>query len=219
MEKPKRRKPSEIAADYDTKIRDIRPGETQEQYYRALAKAADTRLARLEQLQEKANYRGVLSYAYQNAMYDIREMRGDPNARRFNVAVKKNKDGTVNKTDLHRKINAVKRFLESPTSMKSKIDVIYKRRAEKLNEKFGTNFDWKDLGRFFESKAYATQMAKYKGASDKILKSVGSIEKKYGRKDIEKGIDQNVKISDDEVIDEMAKDMIASGLSAKDFYK
>ena len=207
---------SEIAAEYSTQIRDIRPGESEVQYFRSLAKVADQRMVRLERLAMQDNYKGVLSYSYQSAQYDIKALSGNPNATRFNIALKKNKDGTVNQAMLHAKINAVKRFLEAPTSMKKTITQSYQKRADTINKKFGTNFTWQQMGRFFESRAYNEMRGKH-FASDMILKAIGRIQKTAKKKDIQAGVDQNIRISGDAVVNEVASEIQSAGFTVKDF--
>ena len=209
---------SEIAADYGTQIPDINPGQSEVDYFRQLAKRADQRMVRLERLAEQDNYKGVLSYAYESAVYDIRSLTGDPDARRFNVALKKNKDGTVNKTLLHAKINAAKRFLESPTSMKSKITEVYQKRADTLSKNMGLEkpLTWQQAGRIFESRAYDT-MRKKGFTSDQIVKAVGAINSKTKRSDVTKALDQNIRVSEDAVVNEVAQAIAGEQLTLNDF--
>lgn len=214
----KRKTRTEIAAEYGTQIRDIRPGESEVQYFRSLAKVADQRMVRLERLAMQDNYKGVLSYAYQSAQYDIKALSGNPNATRFNIALKKNKDGTVNQAMLHAKINAVRRFLEAPTSMKKTILQSYQKRADTINKQFGTNISWQQMGRLFESKAYETMRGKHY-ASDVILKAIGKMQKKPKKQDIQKGIDQNVRVKEDAVVNEVMNKIAQEGLTLNDFIK
>ena len=208
----------QIAAEYNTTVDPIKPGQSEVDYFKQLAKRADQRMVRLERLAEQENYRGVLSYAYQTAVYDIKTLSGDPNATRFNIALKKNKDGTVNQQLLHAKINAVTRFLEAPTSMKKTITESYQKRADTINRKFGTNFTWQQMGRFFESAAYEKMRGK-SFASDTILKAFGSIKKAFGAKKVTEAQIQNVRVSDDNVVNEVSGAIVKAGLKTSDFLK
>lgn len=209
---------ADIAKEYGTQIPDIKPGQSEVDYFRQLAKRADQRMVRLERLAEKENYKGVLSYAYESAVYDIKALSGDPNAKRFNIALKKNKDGTVNQSLLHAKINAAKRFLEAPTSMKSTITDVYEKRAETLskNMKLEKPLTWQQAGRIFESRAYDT-MRRKGYTSDQIVKAVGAINSKTKKADISKALDQNIRVSDDAVINEVAQAIAGEQLTLNDF--
>lgn len=233
-EKQKRKTRAELAAEYQT-MKDISPqkaGESDVQYFHRLAKAADTRLTRLEQAAggyvvtkgkekgkvygPKQGFESVLSYAYKQAMYDIRSLSGDRGGKRFNTAVKKNKDGSLNQAMLHAKINAVKRFLEAPTSMTSKIEESYQKRADTLNATYGTKFTWQEMGRFFESAAYDKLRVMNYG-SDFILKAVGEMQKTVKPKKVEQSVQQNVRVPEDKVAGEIRDAMNAMQLSLKDF--
>ena len=50
---------------------DYKPGEDALMYYKRLAKTADQRLVRLEQLSTQKGYENVTAYAYARAQYDI----------------------------------------------------------------------------------------------------------------------------------------------------
>lgn len=121
-----------------------------EKEYRRLAKRADQRLVRLEQLAEQTEYKGIKEFAYKRAQRDIRAWSGE-NANRFNTKPPSN----TNK--LKAKIADIKRFLESASSTIGAtketrgIKQIYQDRAATINERYDTNFNWKDLARLFES--------------------------------------------------------------------
>ena len=118
-----------------------REGETELQYYRRLAKVADQRMVRLEQLSATDPYfKHALEFAYGRASSDL-EIFGESN--RFNT--KPPEDRRL----FREKIMAMRYFIESPTSTKGGIIDTYQRRADSLNEKYGTEFTWKDLAEFF----------------------------------------------------------------------
>ena len=166
-----------------------RPGETPMQHYRRLAKVADQRLVRLEQLASDPNqpgYKNVLKWAYKKAQKDINYYSGKDNyiARtatdlelgrqkgwspgRFNTAPPKTSTGKVDMRQLEAKIRDMQEFLEKPTSKKEDISKTYKSRVETLNQKFpGNNFQWEDLADFFESDSYTNLRQLYD--SDEIL--------------------------------------------------
>ena len=86
-------------------------------------------------------------------MRDIRSWSGE-NAKRFNTKAPSNTN------QLKAKIADIKRFLESASSTigataeTKGILKIYQERANTINEKYGTDFNWKDLAKLFESGLY-----------------------------------------------------------------
>lgn len=210
-----RKSRQQIASEYGTQVPERKPGQSEEAYFRQLAKRADQRLVRLEKLAGEENFEGVLTFAYKGALKDIRQLTGNRDATRFNVALQKTKSGKVNQALLHAKINAVKRFLEAPTSMKSTVVRSYQKRADKINAKHGTSFTWQQMGRFFESAAYEKMLKTY--GSDVILKAIGRKQRQEKPGDIKKGAEQNVRVRDDAVVNEVGKAIEAEQLTLKDF--
>jgi len=76
---------------------------------------------------------------------------------------------TNNINSLQGQINAVKRFLDAPTSAKKSIDELFKRRADSLNEHYGTNFEWQDLANVFDR---ADENNYYQRGAKSYLKAV-----------------------------------------------
>lgn len=124
----------------------MRVGETLEQYYKRIAKVADQRLVRLEQLAESPAYAGASKWAYNRAMQDIRKWSGG-NAKRFNTKAPENKG------QLKAKINDIQAFLGSITSTKGGINEVYKKRAETFNKKYNMDMKWQDLAKFLDKYA------------------------------------------------------------------
>lgn len=123
--------------------RDIKKMKTE---YRRLAAEADKRLRQLERLSGKKGYENVKEFAYRRAMKDIKYWT-DPRKRSF-----KSVELPDNINTLQARLNDVKRFLDAPTSTKANIDALFKKRADDLNRRFGTNFSWEDLGNVFDKK-------------------------------------------------------------------
>lgn len=150
------------------------PFETTEQYYKRIAKIADQRLRALEKLSAKDDYKNVKQWAYANAQYDIKALIGE-NATRFDVKLPKTKTGEIDKRRIEARINAVKRFVLSPTASKRNIDIMYRKEADTLNSKYGTNFTWQQMGDFFQSDTYQ-KMQKAIGGSDTIVRLIAKIQ-------------------------------------------
>lgn len=143
-------------------------GETLEHYYKRLAKQADQRLVRLEQLSEKKGFEAVKQYSYARAIRDIRQWAGQ-DATRFNQKTPKAR------RQLEAKIRDMRTFLEAPTSTKAGIIKVYQKRADTINEKYGTDFSWQDLGNYFEQAKASKADKKYGSATE--LKAMGEIQK------------------------------------------
>lgn len=167
--------------------------------YKTLAKTADQRLVRLEQYAEEANFQNATQYAYARARRDIEswaitasQKRGysiQQENPRFNTAPPVTKSGVM------AKIKDIQTFLSAPTSTKTGIKEIYLKRAQTINEKYGTNFTWEDIGSFFDSTMYNSLDNKYDSAT--IVEAWGVIQnnKKLVNK-IMKEKDKHIKVKD-----------------------
>lgn len=156
-------------------------GETELQYYRRLAKVADQRMVRLEKLATQPGFKGVMKFAYKEAD-DMLDFFG---SNRFNV--KPPEDRRL----FQEKIMTMRRFLTSPTSTKSGIIETYQKRAETLNERYGTNFTWKDLGEYFD-KGLADKMAASHYESKTALYAIGKIQSTLDK--IRHGVETNTNV-------------------------
>lgn len=155
-------------ASYDV---NQKPGESLEKYYRRLAKTADQRLVRLEKLAKEPNYEPAELWAYRRAKIDITKWnRGTPPDKyRFNVAPPKDPE------QLMAKINDIKGFITRPTSTKQGITNVYKKRADTLNSKFGTNFTWQQMAKYYSSGKADLWDKKF--GSKTALRTIGAIQK------------------------------------------
>ena len=156
--------------------------------YRQLAKRADQRMVRLERAAKtKPGFENVLKYAYARAQKDLRKWN-DP-ARvdsgkplRFNTKPPATKSGKIDKRSLQEKINTIKKFLESdtstikPTKEAKGIEAIYNERVKKINDKYGTDFKWESLAKYFEDGTAEKLAAKY--GSKTALRIIAQIQKK-----------------------------------------
>ncbi len=147
----------DMPKDYNELVRD----------YRTLAKAADQRLVRLARLGEKEGFRHATEYSYRRAMHDIKAWGGE-SATRFNI---KPPEGIAN---LRAKMADIKTFLSAESSTKKGLTQINQKRADTLNEKYGTNFTPKEISKFFDSKLKERMSSKIRD-SDTMMKVVGVI--------------------------------------------
>lgn len=176
-----------------------------EKEYRRLAKRADQRLLRLENISnpESPNYnpmyKSVKEYAYKRAVRDIRAWSGDVEKPRFNTAPPSN----TNK--LKAKIADIKRFLEAASSTIGRtketkgITKVYQDRANTINEKYGTNFTWQQLAKFFESGLWSKIKSSDKFSSDSDFETISKI--KVNFKEVQKAIKNDEEVNIDTLDD------------------
>lgn len=144
----KRLKADALIAKYNIKKAGIKEGETLEHAYTRLAKQADQRLVRLEQLADAQpdKYQGALKFAYGSAAADLKNIKGSIGKPRFNRAM------PTDKKTLQARVNDMISFINSPSSTKGGIDKIYQKRVDTINERYGTIFTWEEWARFIETK-------------------------------------------------------------------
>ena len=128
--------------------------------YKTLAKSADTRMRRLEQASQEEYYRGAEEYSYRVAMRNIDQWT--PGGSRWDTAAPQSKSALI------RKIEDIKTFLRSETSTKRGLTNIAKRRVNTINEKYGTDFTWKEWANFANS-ALNKKMDSEMGSSTKMM--------------------------------------------------
>lgn len=177
--------------------------------YRMIAKQADQRLVRLEAYSHDTHFTNVLKYAYAAALQDIHSFGGN---NRFNTAPPKNL------RQLEAKVAAIEKFLEMPTSTKQGILKTYKQRAETTNKEFGSDFTWEELANYWEGVGqgkftYDKQEFRAMIAIKKATKKNKDIIKQ-----IKEGASKNIKVSDDEVQNEIAKQLIKNGITPTSYF-
>ena len=136
-------KPKYKPDDLPTYNVEQRAGESAEKYYRRLAKAADQRLVRLERLAENPLYQNIKKFAYKEALEDIHKWNGFT-ASRFNTVPPEG-------DKLYEKIEDIKSFLTKQTSNVGGINLMYKRMANTFNAKYGANFTYQQIMKYFDS--------------------------------------------------------------------
>lgn len=180
--------------------------------YRTLAKKADQRLVRLEALAYEEHFHGVLEFSYKYALRDIRSWGGD---KRFNTAP------PVTLEKLQYKISDIEKFLDKPTSNKTKILKIYQARADTINKRYaqelGYNFTWQEIANFYESDiAKRDDIAK---ASKTVVRALATIRRAMTDKDLQeiKDVNERIKrVSNDKVVNNMVEKLAGYGLNFED---
>ena len=185
-------------------------GESTIDYYTRLAKQADQRLVRLEKLTTESGYENVTKWAYSQAQHDIKALFGDDRTR-FNVKPRQLKSGQFSEKHMQAAISSMKQFLLSPTSTKGGINKVYGERAKTINERYGTDFNWKELAQFFENEMDSLLDLQY-GSKTK-MKAIGTIQRhQWNSADdvtdyVEYAKSHNMKVPDNEVV-AMAKTLL-----------
>ena len=101
---------------------------------------ADERMRKLEKLSKEPGFEGATKFAYPKSKYYL-EMFG-----KRHWESKPSEDRRIFKEQ----IMAMRYFMTSPTSTKGGIIEVYQKRADKLNETYGTQFTWRDMAAFFD---------------------------------------------------------------------
>ena len=180
---------------------DYKDNETDTQYFIRLAKMADQRLVRLEEaegLRGKAadpKYQGAYKFAYNRALEMMEEGQI-----RFNQNIPK--PGSF---EWRERVNEMQRFLKSPTSTKSGINMI-QAATKSINEKYGTNFKWHEFASFIESGDFDKLKQTY--GSDVILKAMGKIQSAQDK--IKKGLDEHAQSMHKTPADDVAEEIMRS---------
>ena len=115
--------------------------------FKKLAKRADERLRQIrDNYSKRKGFENMINWAYKKAMRDIKHWSGD-DATTFNQGA-----SNLSLSQLRAKKHDVEEFLQAPTSKISTTIDLYQRRADTINDKYGTSFSWEELGTVFEDK-------------------------------------------------------------------
>lgn len=204
---------------YKTGVRAQKPGETFDEYYRNLVDMANRRLRRLVEMEKDPLYKGVTNFAYKKAMNDIKGM-SEKEMKGFTTVLPKNQDGTIDKRSAHARLNAVKRFLESPTSTRGGINKVFMERAKSINKNLNEglpekvyNFTWQELAIFWNSEKAQKESKKY--GSSTFMKAISATKEFVNPEDIKNALKTNQQLSDDAIIDEITKKLLKEGKTFK----
>ena len=110
-----------------------------------MLREANMKLLNIEQLSKQEGFEGIKDFAYSNAMRDIRKLRGEE-FKRFNLP--------KNTHQLEKTKRSLESFLGATTSTKRGIVSVYEQNAASLNEKFGSNYSWKEMGQFLKAAGF-----------------------------------------------------------------
>lgn len=175
--------------------------------YRKLAKRADQRLKRLEDLSEQEGFGNVKKWAYNRAMKDIEQYSGK-GARRFN------RDIPSDIKMLRARITDVEHFLfGTKTSTKKDIMKMYKKRVKTTASRYGAEISWEKAADFYESKTWKDLDREY--GSQTAITAIGYIQQNGDK--IQKAIEQHkpvtLRIKDEKVSEAVNNILEEQGLS------
>ena len=202
--------------------------------YKTLAARADKRLQRLEKYSRRSDptLKGILKGAYARAMKDIERYSGKGH-KRFSTKPRYRADGTLDVEFLQAKINDIQSFLRADTStLKPGIDTqgyaisVYEKQAKTFNTLYGADLTWQELHGYYGNKR-AQRIAARISASKSVAQAVGRFAEMH-RKDpnltgyqLYKRLKENpdMRLDDDDVIDDIMKRMIRAGISPRNMFK
>lgn len=201
---------------YDT-LPEQRPNESDVQYYKRLVKNANDRMRRIEESANDPVFGEMKYYAYKNARYDLEHIYGEPmNRFKTKIPMLKENPKEINRFEFHRQMNAVKKFLAAPSSTRSGVVEVYKKRADTINKRFEDQKDykkltWKDLADFYQNEKYNSARDDY--GSDTIIRALGAVKRVANNpKKIKEAIDGTMRLSKDDTVNEAAKRLIENGI-------
>ena len=203
--------------EYSAHAPEQRPGESLEKYYNRLAGETSRRMTNLEKAANKPEFENVLKYAYHDMMYEIRHYSGDPYAERFRsgdlpLNVSGPRKGEINLQEARNRINAMKKFLEAPSSTVGGIREVYQKRAKALNDaarlKGAERLSWQDLAKYFESETAEISDATLNYTTLRAMGAIRRIAKDADK--IKEAAAGNRKLSDDKIVNQKAMELLNS---------
>lgn len=192
---------------------DQRPDESAGAYYKRLAKQANQRMVRLEQLSQQEGFQSVTKYAYAKFEREAQALSGGKSKRFKETELK-----SLNESQIRERTNILKQFLQSPTSTKGDIVKMYKERANTINANYGTKFNWETLAKYFESGLFDSLKGKFE--SDGALEVIAQIQKNPDEvlKNFE-DTDKMIEIIPDEIAREAVQEALkANEVDIKEFF-
>lgn len=212
MKKSSKKKPSKNFKPRTQKSLSRKSKKTLEEEFYRLSGTAQSRMRELQKwVKKEPQYKNVLDWGYRLGRKAIARMYGE-NAKSFR------RKAPTDKNTLIKNISEIEKFLSLPTTTKTGVIDIYKKRADTLNKNWGTNFSWEDLAVFFEGTGYEQNERVY--GSDVYLLAIGEIQK--NEEDIIKAIkqkrDTNLNIKDEAVKEAVDNLINEYGIKVVDLY-
>ena len=141
--------------------------------YNKLAKKADRRMRQLERFSRYDEFENILNYAYRNAAKAIEREWTPPGSKEKLPRWQRNMP--MDTRSIKAKIKDIENFLDKKTSTVTGVISVYKKRADTINRKYGTQFTWQELANYFDTGFAEKTNDKY--GSKTVLVAIGVIQK------------------------------------------
>lgn len=142
--------------------------------YKRLAHTANLRMDKLRELSKESGFQGVTKMSMAKLQHSARVRGFLTESGRLSEAIPKI-NGNINQSELKIRIKELQYFLTRPTSTKTGIIEINQKKADTINERYGTDFTWQDIETYFESGFAEKADSKY--GSKTALRALGVIQK------------------------------------------
>jgi len=176
-----------------------------------LSKKADQRLVRLEKLAETNNdYKSIVTYSYARSQEDIKALTGKEGTKlRFNT---KAPDDAI---ELQKRINAIERFLKSPTSSKKRVDKATKTVNKNMGLTGSDQLSWDEIANFWENE----KDGKFEYTANTYKASMEIRKKNITKEKVKEYDEKSFHITGDEVINDKIKEMLfEQGLTVEELF-
>lgn len=180
-----------------------------EKEVKPLLQEANMKLLNLETLSRQKGFEGVKDFAYYNAMRDIRKIRGEE-FKRFNMP--------KNTHQLEKTLRSLKKFLGSTTSTKRGIVDVYEKNAASLNEKFGTNYSWQQMGQFLKSAGFEEIKKEYDSQTAIIMMKALFENQNLSKEEFEEKLSNHQIKGLDEVDSDTLTDFVKTDLTWEELF-
>lgn len=155
--------------------------------YNKLAKKADRRMRQLERFSRYEEFDKILNYAYRVAEKNI-EAWTPPGSKEKLPRWQRNMP--MDTRSMKAKIKDIENFLSKKTSTVTGVIGVYKKRAETINKKYGTNFTWQQLANYFDTGFAEKTNDKY--GSKTVLVAIGQIQNQ--KEEVVKSLEEKVPV-------------------------
>ncbi len=180
-----------------------------EKEVKPMLKEANMKLLNIEMLAKQEGFEGIKDFAYYNAMRDIRKVRGEE-YKRFNIP--------KNTHQLEKVKRSLETFLGATTSTKKGIISVYEQNAATLNEKFGSNYSWQQMGQFLKAAKFEKLKSDYDSTRAIIMLKALYDNQNLSKKEFEKTISDHQIKGLDEVDSDTLTDFVKTELTWEELF-
>lgn len=181
-----------------------------EKEVKPMLKEANMKLLNIEMLAKQEGFEGIKDFAYYNAMRDIRKVRGEE-YKRFNIP--------KNTHQLEKVKRSLETFLGATTSTKKGIISVYEQNAATLNEKFGSNYSWQQMGQFLKAAKFEKLKSDYDSTRAIIMLKALYDNQNLSKEEFEKTISDHQIKGLDEVDSDTLTDFVKTELTWEELFQ